>query len=86
MEKPKEKIKYKRRKRGIIISDKMDKTAVVLVETIKIHPLYKKQYKVSKKYKAHNENNEYKKGDEVIIEETRPISKEKKWIIIKKIK
>lgn len=86
MKKPKEKIKYKRRKRGVIISDKMDKTVVVLVEIIKIHPLYKKQYKISKKYKAHNENNEYKKGDEVIIEETKPISKEKKWIIIKKIK
>ncbi len=69
----------------MVVSDKCDKTVVVLVERLKLHPRYKKHFKVSKKYKAHDENNEYKIGDKVIIEETRPLSKEKKWKVIKKI-
>ncbi len=67
--------------RGVITSDKMDKTVTVLVTRYKEHPKYKKRYKISKKYKAHDEKNKYKKEDKVIIQETRPISKDKKWTI-----
>lgn len=69
---------------GIIISDKMEKTVVVKVERIKKHPRYKRMFKVHKKYKAHDENGEYKIGDKVIIEESKPISKDKKWRVISK--
>ena len=68
---------------GIIISNKMQKTAIVKVERIKEYPKYKRRYKVYKKYKAHNEG-KYKIGDMVIIEECRPISKEKRWRIVNK--
>ncbi|HEY4711341.1 MAG TPA: 30S ribosomal protein S17 [Dehalococcoidia bacterium] len=64
---------------GLVVSDKMDKTVVVAVETRKIHPLYKKAIKVIKKYKAHDENKACKIGDKVKIVETRPLSKEKNW-------
>jgi len=57
----------------------MDKTVTVLVNRYKQHPKYKKRYKVSKKYKAHDEKNKFKTGDKVIIQETRPISRDKKW-------
>ncbi len=63
------------------MSDKTDKTVVVAVETRKVHPLYKKAIKVTKKYKAHDENNACKVGDKVKIVETRPLSKEKRWRI-----
>ncbi|MFC1640597.1 30S ribosomal protein S17 [Patescibacteria group bacterium] len=72
----------KREKSGVIISDKMDKTVVVVVETLKEHPKYKKRYISTKKYKAHDEENTYKEGDKVVIEETRPISKDKRWRVI----
>ncbi len=64
---------------GLVVSDRMDKTVVVAVETRKVHPLYKKAIRVSKKYKAHDENNACKIGDKVRIVETRPLSKEKRW-------
>ena len=70
---------------GIIVSDKMQKTVVVKVERIKEHPKYKKRYKIHKKYKAHDESQQYHVGDTVIIEETNPISKDKKWTVIAKI-
>jgi len=70
---------------GIVVSDKMQKTVVVKVERIKEHPKYKRRYKVHKKYKAHDQNQEYHIGDKVMIEETKPISKDKNWIVIKKI-
>ena len=70
---------------GIVVSDKMQKTVVVKVERIKEHPKYKRRFKVHKKYKAHDENQEYHMGDKVVIEETKPISKDKTWIVIKKI-
>lgn len=70
---------------GKVISDKMTKTVVVEVERVKEHPRYKKRFKVHKKYKAHDEKNECKIGDIVIIEETRPISKDKKWRVIGKV-
>ncbi|MDP2864498.1 MAG: 30S ribosomal protein S17 [bacterium] len=70
---------------GAVVSNKMQKTVVVKVERIKEHPKYKKRYKVHKKYKAHDEKGECKVGDKVIIEECRPMSKEKRWRVIKKV-
>lgn len=67
---------------GVVVSDKMDKTVVVVEETMKLHKLYKKRVKVSKKYKAHDEKNECKIGDKVKIMETRPLSKEKNWRVV----
>lgn len=69
----------KRKLKGTIVSDKMEKTVVVKVERIKQHPKYKKRYWVYKKYKAHVEKGDYKVGDKVVIEECRPISKDKHW-------
>jgi small subunit ribosomal protein S17 len=66
---------------GVVVSDKMQKTRVVAVTRLKKHPRYLKYYKVTKKFKAHDEKNEYRVGDKVVIEETRPISKEKRWKI-----
>lgn len=66
---------------GTVTSDKMEKTITVSVETVKQHPLYKKTIKTSKKYKAHDENNEAKAGDVVKIMETRPLSKDKRWVL-----
>lgn len=64
---------------GTVTSDKMEKTITVSVQTVKQHPLYRKTIKTSKKYKAHDENNEAKAGDVVKIMETRPLSKDKRW-------
>jgi len=77
----KEKKNSKKGKVGIVVSDKMDKTVVVKVDRLKIHSKYKKRYRVSKKYKAHDEKNEFKIGDKVEIIESKPISKEKKWMV-----
>ena len=68
-----------------MVSDKMQKTVVVQVESIKEHPKYRRRYKSHKKFKAHDQNQEYHVGDKVVIEETRPISKDKNWKVIKKI-
>jgi len=68
--------------KGTVVSDKMDKTIVVLVERIKEHRKYRKRYQVSKKYKAHDPEKKYKVGDEVLIQECKPISKDKKWIVL----
>jgi SSU ribosomal protein S17P len=67
---------------GRVVSDKMDKTIVVLVETYKRHPLYGKHVKYSKKYKAHDEHNEAKVGDLVKIMETRPLSATKRFRLV----
>jgi small subunit ribosomal protein S17 len=64
---------------GIVVSDKMDKTIVVRVETRVKHPLYGKIIRSSKKFKAHDENNEARIGDKVLMVETRPLSKDKRW-------
>jgi small subunit ribosomal protein S17 len=64
---------------GLVVSNKMAKTIVVAVETRRVHPLYKKAIRLTKKYKAHDENNACKPGDKVRIVETRPLSKEKRW-------
>ncbi len=70
---------------GRVVSNKMEKTVVVEVERLKKHPKYKRRHKVYKKYKAHDEKGEFKIGDKVVIEECRPISKEKKWRVIKRL-
>ncbi len=72
-----------RRKRliGQVVSDKMDKTVVVSVRQTRQHPLYGKVIRVSKRYKAHDENNTCRMGDEVRIVESRPISKDKHWTV-----
>jgi small subunit ribosomal protein S17 len=67
---------------GLVVSDKMDKTIVVLEETYVLHPLYKKRMKRSIKYKAHDENNACKAGDKVRIMETKPLSKDKRWRLV----
>ncbi len=67
---------------GMVVSDKMDKTVVVSVSRFVKHPKYGKYYKVSKKYKAHDEENKFKTGDNVEIVETRPISKDKRFKVV----
>lgn len=69
--------------KGIVVSDKMDKTVVVSVSRFVKHSLYGKFYKVSKKYKAHDETNEHKVGDTVEIVSTRPLSKDKRFRVLK---
>ena len=68
--------------RGTVVSDKMDKTITVVVETKKTHPLYGKRVNYSKKFKAHDENNECNIGDRVKVMETRPLSKDKRWRLV----
>lgn len=72
----------KRKLEGTIVSDKMNKTRVVEITRLKMHPRYKKYYKITRRFKAHDEKNEYKTGEKVIIEEIRPLSKDKRWRII----
>lgn len=72
----------KRVLQGTVVSDKSDKTVVVRVERRFAHPLLKKTVRRTKRYKAHDEANQCKIGDIVLIEETRPISKEKRWVVI----
>ena len=70
--------------KGVVVSNKMQKTITVSVSRFIKHPLYGKFYKVSKKYKVHDEENKYKTGDKVEIVETRPISKDKRFKVINK--
>jgi small subunit ribosomal protein S17 len=72
----------KRVLQGVVVSDKQDKTVVVKVERRFTHPLLKKTVRRSKKFHAHDENNRSKVGDTVSIEETRPVSKLKRWIVV----
>ena len=67
---------------GTVVSDKMDKTIVVAVETSVRHPMYKKTVKRTYKLKAHDEKNECKAGDKVKVMETRPLSKDKRWRVV----
>lgn len=72
-----------RKLRGVITSNKMKNTVVARVDSLKVHPKYKKYYRTSKKYKAHvNNEADYAIGDMVEIQETRPISKKKRWKVI----
>ena len=75
--------KIKKSLEGKVVSDKMQKTIVVEVDRIKVHPVYKKRYFVSRKYKVHDEKGSAKIGDKVIFEECRPLSKDKRWRLIK---
>jgi len=68
--------------KGIVVSDKMNKTIVVKIDRRLIHPKYHKSYIVSKKYKVHDENNKYKVGDEVTFINSRSFSKDKKWRVL----
>jgi small subunit ribosomal protein S17 len=72
----------KRILQGVVVSDKGDKTVIVRVERRVMHPVYKKFIMRSKKYAAHDEHNAHKTGDLVRIEESRPISKRKRWIVL----
>lgn len=71
--------------KGYVVSDKMQKTVVVEVTRMKMHPKYKKFYKVSTKFKAHSPEDAYHTGDKVVIQEGRPMSKEKRWTVIGKL-
>ncbi len=68
---------------GIVISNKMQKTVVVEIQRQVKHPIFKKYYTLKKKYKAHDENSECQVGDRVLMRETKPISREKRWAVIK---
>lgn len=70
---------------GVVVSDKMHKTVVVEVARFAAHPRYGKRIRILKRFKAHDEENAHKVGDEVVIEATRPISKEKRWKIVKRM-
>ncbi len=79
-------VKKRKTMSGFVVSDKMNKTVTVRIEYNKLHPLYKKYIKKSKKFKAHDEKNECKVGDFIKIASTRPLSKDKFWEVIEIIK
>lgn len=70
---------------GVVVSDAMEKTLVVRVDRIVVHPKYKKRYRVSKRYKVHDEKNTHKVGDTVQFVECRPLSKDKRWRVIERV-
>ncbi len=72
----------RRSKTGRVVSDKMDKTVVVSVERLRRHPIYKRVVRLSSKFKAHDQDNTAKVGDTVRIEESRPLSREKRWTVV----
>jgi len=76
--------KIERKMEGLVVGDKMEKTVIVLVKRLKVHPKYKKRYTVSMKYKCHDESNQYKVGDIVFVKQCRPMSKDKKHIVVGK--
>ena len=78
--------KQRKEKIGFVVSDKMDKTVSVAVERKTQHPLYKRVVRQTKKFKAHDENNECSEGDKVRIMETRPLSKAKRWRVVEVLK
>jgi small subunit ribosomal protein S17 len=71
--------------KGLVVSDKMQKTVVVAVTRFVKHPKYQKFLKITKKFKAHDENNEAKVGDTVLVRQTRPLSKDKRFEIVKEV-
>ena len=77
--------KRRKTKLGRVVSDKMDKTVVVAVESYRPHPMYKKAVRRIRKFKAHDEENACHVGDVVRIEETRPLSKEKRWRVVQRV-
>ena len=80
--KPEKKAIIRKSFNGVVTSDKMDKTIVVKVERVKIAPKIGKRYGVSKKYKVHDEKNQFKEGDNVTFVECRPLSADKKWRVV----
>ncbi len=76
------KVVIRKKFNGLVVSDKMDKTIVVRVDRSKRNSKYGKRYIASKKYKVHDEKNQYKEGDKVVFRQCRPISKEKKWRVL----
>lgn len=70
---------------GVVVSDKMKKTVVVAVNRLRKHSKYKKYFKITRKFKAHDESNAYHTGNKVVIQETKPISKDKRWTVIGKV-
>lgn len=78
------KLNAKRTLEGVVLSDKMDKTIVVNVEKVKVHPKYNKRYKSSTHYQVHDEKNQFKIGDKVKFIECRPLSKNKRWRVLSK--
>jgi len=74
--------KIRKTRTGYVVSDKMDKTVVVSVETLVRHPLYQRTFRRTKKFKAHDEENTCRIGDKVKIMETRPLSKDKRWRVV----
>ncbi len=76
----------KRQLEGEVVSDRANKTRVVLVSRVQVHPKYGKRFRTSERYQAHDEQNTYKVGDRVVIEETRPYSRTKRFRIISKVK
>jgi len=85
MEKQQEKKRLRKCKVGVVVSDKMDKTVGVLVERTIKHPVFHKEVKRRKKFLAHDETNECKSGDRVRIEESRPLSRRKRWNVVEVI-
>ena len=75
----------RRRLQGTVVSDKMEKTVVVRIDRTIVHPKYLKRYTKSKRVKAHDPQNAYATGDQVVIEETRPLSKDKRWRVVNKV-
>lgn len=73
------KIRQRKSRTGVVVSDRMDKTIVVQIDFKVMHPVYKKYVRKRMKYKAHDERNEAAKGDKVLIEECRPLSRQKRW-------
>ncbi len=80
---PKNNTIKKRQLTGTVVSEKMNKTRVVSVERLRKHARYDKFYKVTTRFKAHDESNQYKVGDKVVMEESRPMSRDKRWAIVK---
>jgi small subunit ribosomal protein S17 len=76
----------RKRREGVVVSNKMDKTVVVLVERLVKHPKYKKYLRARKKFKAHDQRNVCQVGDQVEIVETRPLSREKRWAVVSILK
>jgi len=74
--------KPRRTMTGVVVSDKMQKTVVVRVEKVRTHSLYGKRMRVSERYKAHDEHDQCRLGDEVVIAESRPLSKDKRWTVV----
>ncbi len=73
---------HKRTFKGTVVSDKMQKTIVVRVDSMKVHPKYKKRYTVSKRFKVHDEKGQFHIGDVVSFVETRPLSRDKRWGVV----